>query len=66
MLSHLLHRREEDRHDTSYTTRCRVGVQCGESHPALELDQFAHGRHRGAGQGAVGTMKHPAFQGAAV
>ena len=65
MRSHLLHRREEDRHDTSDATHCRVGVQGGESHPALELDQFAHGRHRGAGQGLVGTMKSPAFQGAA-
>lgn len=56
---------EEDRRDAAYTTRGRVGVQGGESHPALELDQFAHGRHRVARHGVGGTMKRPAFQGAA-
>lgn len=64
MRSRQLIRREENRHDTSDATRCRVGVEGGESHPALESDQFAHGRHAESLGPSKGTMKRCAIQGA--
>lgn len=58
-----LKRCKQNRLHAAYAFRRAVGVQCGKSHFSLESDQFAHGRHRGPGQPAGGTMKCHASQG---
>ncbi len=48
---------EEDSHNPAHTVGYRVRVQGGKAHPAVESNEFAHSRHRGAGRCARGTMK---------
>lgn len=60
-----LGRAEEDSNNPPYTAGCRIGVQRGKAHPAVESDEFAHSCHRGPERHGVGTMKRFTSQGRA-